>query len=326
MKTAILSITLLALPIASTHAANLFVRHDGYGNECNAAVPCGSLQAAINRAGPKDRIHVSAGTYTENITIPAGKDGLQIRGDDAEDTLLISAGGDNPPKFAPAGVPVDIIVDIFSANVTIEELTIRHPAGIPTKRDIGIFVRPTAINASIEKNSIERLRTGAVLEPTNPGSRGVFVIRATGTEITKNRFSGNYEDHVHLPTSGSEVVKNKISGALRLGIVVIQETPDTLSRDNVITNNTVRDSGSDGIQIEGDANTVSRNKVTGSGGAGIRLCGPTSQPACAAPGMSATSGDNIVTDNKLSGNAGGTIVDDGVGNTIRSSKVRAERN
>ena len=317
MKTAILSITLFVLPMASTQAANLFVQPEGYGNECTATFPCGSLQAAIDRAGPDDHIHVSRGTYVENITIPAGKNGLEISGSNAKNTLLISAGGDNPPKFAPAGVPVDIVVDIFSADVSIEGLTIRHPAGIPAKRDIGVFVRPPAINVSIEKNTIERMRTGSVLEPTTPGSRGVFVIRATGTEIAKNRFSGNYEDHIHLPTSGSEVVKNRISGALRLGIVVIQETPDTLSQDNVIANNTVTGSGSDGIQIEGDSNTVSRNKVTGNGGAGIRLCGPTSLPACAAPGMGATSNENIVTDNKLTGNAGGTIVNDGVGNIIR---------
>jgi len=229
----------------------------GGGTECISELPCGSLQTAIDLAIPGDRIFVTTGIYVENITIPAGKDGLEIIGEGAKKTQLISDGGDSPPKYAPAGVPADIIVDIFSPSVTIKGLTIRHPEGVPTKRDIGVFVRPSALNAAIVENSIERLRTGTVLEPTSPGSRGLLVVQATGAEINKNRLSGNYQDQVHLPTSASAVVNNKITGATRFGIVIIQENADSLSRDNLITNNSVTDSGRDGIQIRGDANTAS---------------------------------------------------------------------
>jgi len=208
--------------------------------------------------------------------------------------------------------------NLFSPNVTIEGFTIRHPEGVPTKRDIAVFVRPPALNASIEHNSIERLRTGTVLEPTAPGSRGLLVVQATGAEISKNRLSGNYQDQIHLPTSAAEVMGNQITGATRFGIVIIQETPDTLSRDNIIANNSVTASGRDGIQIQGDANSISRNKVTGNAGAGIRLCGPTSVPECAAPGTTATASDNIVTRNKnLKGNVEGAVLDYGVDNIIQ---------
>ena len=225
----------------------------------------------------------------------------------------------SPAKYAPAGVPADIIVDILSPNVTIKGLTIRHPEGVPTKRDIGVFVRPSALNAAIVESSIERLRTGSVLEPTSPGSRGLLVVQATGVEINKNRLSGNYQDQVHLPTSASEVVNNKITGATRFGIVIIQEKADSLSRDNLITNNSVAGSGRDGIQIQGDGNTLSRNRVTGNAGAGIRLCGPTSVPECAAPGNTTTASENIVTGNKkIRNNTEGAILDYGVDNIVKN--------
>lgn len=72
MKTTLLSFTLLALTVTSAHAANLFVRPNGSGNLCTASLPCGSLQVAVDSAGPGVRIHVNPGTYVENITIPGG--------------------------------------------------------------------------------------------------------------------------------------------------------------------------------------------------------------------------------------------------------------
>lgn len=293
-----------------------YVTADGLGDSCTAHHPCGSIQQAVDLASPGDRIIIGAGLFFENITIPAGKDGLTLRGAGREETVIQSAGGDLVPKEAPAGVPADIILDIFSAGVTVKDLTLRHPEGEPTKRDIGVFVRPPAVHTTLKGLVVERLRTGRNLEPTAPGSRGILVFRATGTLIKDNLLQGNYEDHIHLPTSETRVKDNEIVGATRLGIVVIQESETSLSEKNFIVDNTVIGSHSDGIQIQGDRNFIYDNELEGNGGYGIHLCGPGSNPLCVAPGQGAVAGHNIVKDNGFENNGLGDIVDNGENNII----------
>ena len=280
--------------------------------------PGESIQDAINFSAPGDTIELAAGKYIENITIPNTKTGLIIIGKGANKTRIISAGGDINPKFAPATVPADIVIDIFAANVSISKLRVVHPAGETFKRDIGIFFRPPAVNGTVTKCKVKRKRSG-VLEPTAPGSRGLLIFRATGINIVKNDFEGNYEDHIHLPTSGTRVMKNDVEDATRLGIVVIQETATSDSSDNIIMANDVSGSGSDGIQIQGDSNYITGNEVEKNNGAGIRLCGPSSTPACVAPGGSASADNNVVSNNESEDNAGGNILDFGSNNIVRNN-------
>ena len=298
-----LASVLCFIHIISVNAADIFVS------------PGDSIQAAVDVASPGDTIHVAAGTYVENINIPGGKAGLSIVGDNRKNTRIISAGG-VPGEQAPPNVPVDIIIDVFSPSVTIAKLSLLHPEEVPTKRDVGVFFRPPALDGSLTKCKVERNRIGGDLEPFSPGSRGVLVFRATGIEISKNKFEGNYEDHIHLPTSGTEVLKNEVEDATRLGIVVIQETNTSLSVDNVIQSNEVENSGSDGIQIQGDNNIVMKNESEENGGAGIRLCGPASVPACVAPGGLADAAENVVTFNEVEDNASGGVLDFGTNNTV----------
>lgn len=233
--------------------------------------------------------------------------------DDDDSTILVSAGG-NPGQQAPAGVPVDITLDIFSPNVVVTNMTIRHPQGIPTKRDVGVFVRPPATNVTVKNLTVERLRTGSNLEPTTPGSRGMLVFRATGTLILDNLVRGNYEDHIHLPTSGTIVNDNEVENATRIGIVVIQESAISLSVNNIIKDNEIYNSGTDGVQIQGDNNVVLDNTIVNSGGYGVHLCG--SGSGCVAPGAAADASENFVIDNELSNNTLGNIGNFGTNNTI----------
>ena len=296
-------------------ATNYFVTQGGTGESCTPQDPCGSIQQAIDIADAGDIVQVGAGTFVENVTIPPGNDGLRLLGRGSALTTIVSAGG-NPEQEAPLGVPVDIVLDIFSPDVKVRKLSIVHPPGTPTKRDVGIFVRPPAVNAVFTKLHVSRLRTGENLEPTIPGSRGVLVFRATGSEFRYNMFSGNYEDHIHLPTSASTVVSNFVLDATRLGIVVIQESATSLSVDNVIRNNAVLRSGSDGIQVQGDNSIVKRNLVISNGGFGIHLCGAASSPACVPPGSAAEASNNLVKQNVLHLNALGNITDSGIDNAV----------
>ena len=104
-------------------------------------------------------------------------------------------------------------------------------------------MRPPAQHATLSNLVVERLRSGDVLEPTAPGSRGLLVFQATGTTVRNSLFRGNYEDHIHLPASATVVLNNEVSGATHLGIAIIQETAGSLSVANVLIGNRVSASG-----------------------------------------------------------------------------------
>lgn len=295
-------------------AATLHVQPAAHGAACTAHAPCASIQSAVDAARPGDTIAIAAGRYRENVAISADKTRLRIRGAGARATHVIAAGGRASPREAPAGVAADIVFDVFAPGVTLERLSIEHPGGTPKLRDVGVLVRPSADRVTVRHVTLTRSRAGQALEPTNPGSRGVLVLQAQGTVIADNTFSGNYEDAIDIPSNETTVENNRIRGARRIGIVVVQENTTSTATRNVISGNAVERSGADGIQIQGDGNTVTGNRVAGSGGAGIRLCGAED---CVPPGASAVANDNQVSGNALSGNTAGDLVDHGAGNTVR---------
>lgn len=316
LSVAVVAVLAAAFATTPVFAATTYhVQPDGSGTSCTAAAPCGSIQQAVDLAGSGDQILVHAGLYEENVTIPVQKQNLTLAGTGRGQMILQSAGSGQ--KEAPAGVPADIVLDIFAPGVTVRNLTIRHPEGAPSGRDIGVFVRPPALDVTLNNLTVERLRTGDNLEPTAPGSRGLLVFRATGTTVRNSLFQGNYEDHIHLPTSAATVLNNDVYNATRLGIVIIQESAGSLSVDNVIKANSVAGSGSDGIQIQGDDNLIQANRVWNSGGYGIHLCGSASSPPCVAPGTGATASDNLVQANQLRNNVLGAIADFGEDNLVQ---------
>lgn len=297
--------------VAQAH--NLFVTPSGVSLTCNVDDPCAKVQTAIDAAGAGDHIFIGPGTYTENLTVPAEKENLRITGTGKHQVIIVSAGG-LPEKVTASGVEMDIVMDIFAPGVTVEKLSLIHPGGAPTKRDIGVFIHPDADGVVIQKTHIERQRSGDYLElPGAPGSRGILVFRATGAHLVKNEVGGNYQDHIHLPTSQAVVAKNFVTDATRLGIVVIKEDANSDNSNNHIAKNLVIGSGSDGIQIQGNHNFVSKNEISDSGGAAILLCGLNS--GCVDPGSDAIAINNTVDSNRLKNNAA-DIVDDGKNNAV----------
>lgn len=322
MKLPLLLLFFLTIICSAANAANLYVSENGSGTNCTAYDPCSSIQMAVDNAVAEDTIHVAAGIYVENVSIgsPATgniKPGITIQGKGKDETIVVSAGVNTQ---RPAGIPADIVFDIWSADVTIKKLAIVHPAEVPIGRDIGIFVGPPATGVIISKCKVVRNRIGDNLEPSipeGPGSRGVLVFRATDSVISKNAFLGNYEDHIHMPTSDSEIIKNKIVDATRLGIVIIQESADSLSTNNIISNNKVINSGGDGIQIQGDNNVLNKNIIKKSGGAAIKLCGINEVGDCINPFDAwSEASDNSVNKNKYLNNGVNAVMDNGSGNVV----------
>ena len=314
----------MLIAASSVYAADYYVTTSGSGNVCSKAAPCGSIQTAVDIANEGDTIKLAAGTYVENVSIgtpatPNSKPGLTIKGQGRNKTFVVSAGTNTQ---RPAGVAADIIFDVWSRDTVIEKLTVKHPAGDVVARDIGVFVGPPANNTALRKSGIVRQRTGTNLEPTQPGSRGILVFRAKGAEISRNKFVGNYQDHIHMPTSDSDISRNKVKGATRLGIVIIQESPASINTGNTISRNKVSGNGTDGIQIQGDNNIVVRNIVKNNGAVAIKLCGETDADDTQGDGDCVNPFDrwahatgNIIIKNKHFGNAVDGIVDNGTNNT-----------
>ena len=313
MKYLITCILSLSIMSANLSAENLYVSVNGTGTSCSKDDPCASVQAAVTNAGAGDTIKVAAGTYKENIFIPPGKNGLTITGKGVQKTIIQSAGG-RDSAFAPAGVPLDALFQIVSEEVTIEKMTVEHPAGNVVKRDVAFLVTPFAENTTIQKCEVVRSRTGEL--SFGPGSRGVLVFRAGGAVISKNNFRGAYQDHIHVPGHNMEIVKNKVADASRLGIVIIQENATSNNNDNIVAKNIVKNSGSDGIQIQSSNNIINKNIIENNAGAAIKLCGLEVIGDCINPfdGWSNSSA-NSVSKNKLDDN-GMDIIDNGTNNTV----------
>ncbi len=318
------SLVLLCLSTTPVLAANYYVTTTGSGSLCTKQAPCGLIQTAVNTATTGDTIHIGKGTFVENVSIgtpqtPNSKPGLTIKGKGHDKTIVVSAGTNTQ---RPAGVPADIVFDVWSSDTVIKKLTIMHPTGPAVARDIGVFVGPPAANTVLRKTKVLRNRTGTNLEPTQPGSRGILVFRATGTEITRNKFEGNYQDHIHMPTSDSDISRNKVKGATRLGIVIIQESPTSNNTGSIISRNKVTGSGGDAIQIQGDNNIVTHNKLKNNVGAAVKLCGETDGNDSVGDGDCvnpfdkwANASGNTVLKNKSKDN-GSDVVDNGTGNTV----------
>lgn len=299
---------------SQAEAANFYVDRAGAGNLCSAQRPCARIQTAISLAGKRDTVHVGPGLYRENLLIGADKSGLVLQSYGMDAVVIESAGG-SAVEEAPDGTAADIILDIGAADVRVQGLGLRHPLGAATKRDIGVYVRPTANNVFLRNLRIERRRRGADLEPTRPGSRGILVAGA-GATLKNNDLIGNYQDHIHMPSSGM-VISNVVDGATRLGIVVA-EAADTLTPDeNLIKANTVSHCGGDGIQVQGDNTLVQDNRLVNNRGYGIHLCGYGSSPACVAPGETSIASDNIVKGNHFDGNVQGDVADFGGNNIVQ---------
>jgi parallel beta-helix repeat protein len=297
----------------------LFVVANGIGTSCSSLDDaCGSIQTAVNVAREGAVIQIGPGTYVENIQITTAYLTLVANTDSATEeeegglAILESAGGIAGVEV-PEDVPVDILLDIQAPNTTIMGLMMRHPEGPAIHRDIGIYVRPSASHTRLENLVVERLRTGYQLEPYTPGSRGLLVMNATHVSCLRSTFRGNYQDHIHLPTSFSLIEANVVANATRLGIVIIQEESSDNNDDdtpraihNWIKGNTVVGSASDGIQVQGNNNTLQDNTVSMNGGYGIHFCGgPDSNPPCVAPGESSHAASNSAVGNFFWDNAMG---------------------
>ena len=75
---AVVAAGILATPAAAS--ATSFTVDRSFPSGCDGAHNCGSIQSAVDAAGAGDAIDVHGGSYDENVTVPADKDGLTLSG------------------------------------------------------------------------------------------------------------------------------------------------------------------------------------------------------------------------------------------------------
>lgn len=115
-----LRLAFVALAVTPAFAAKTTLVVDDDFADCPTATFT-SIQSAVAAASAGDTIKVCAGTYTEQVTIPAGKDGVELR---SVPPLAATI------KAPPAMVVPKAIVNITAAgDVTIRDFTISGPGG-----------------------------------------------------------------------------------------------------------------------------------------------------------------------------------------------------
>src|SRR5256885_16723503 len=108
-----------ALALAAVALAHVLVAPPASASPVVIRVPqdAGSIQAAVNRAGPGDLILIAAGTYPGAVEVPPAKHDITIRG--ADRNRVVVDGGDRTVTG----------FDLEADGVSLENLTIHDVTG-----------------------------------------------------------------------------------------------------------------------------------------------------------------------------------------------------
>ena len=121
MKRIFLPLVAFALLALCAQAASAkVITVDDNGLDCRKA-DFNNIQSAVTAAAPGDTVKVCAGTYVEQVVIPAGKDDLTLRSHTPLAAVIKA-----PPVMAGDKA---IVLVRGAQNVTIDAFTITGPGG-----------------------------------------------------------------------------------------------------------------------------------------------------------------------------------------------------
>ncbi len=249
---------LLALSAGSASAATLRVDDDQV--QCAGSFP--TISAAVTAAAPGDKIKVCPGTYAEQVTIPASKDGLTLESEKKQEAIIKS-----PPTMAPPNA----IVHVDGAeDVTIRGFEISGPnpgpcsgmSGAPSPSELRFGVL-------IDNNGEAEVRDNDLLDIRNTGLPGNCQFT---NAIQVGRSSGG---------PGTVWAKHNVVERYQKGGIIVNESGSSgrIEDNDVVGLGPTGDLAQNGIQFgfgavgEADHNDVSGNNFTGTStsSAGILL-------------------------------------------------------
>jgi hypothetical protein len=229
-------------PLLSPTSANdgmLIVDDDGL--DCpNRDYP--TIQLAVDNAAPGDKIKVCRGTYLEQVTIPAGKDGLTLFAEAAFQAVIKAP----PPPFMVA--PEAIVRVDGAQNVTLRHFTITGPGyGGCNSIRYGVFVYGGG-SAVITDNHITEIRDTGFSGCQN----GLGV--AVGRQLAPDG-----------PTVGSATVVHNLIDKYQKGGVLVDNTGSSaeVAYNEVVGIGPTGSIAQNGIQVSREAHgDVHHNKVS----------------------------------------------------------------
>lgn len=210
-----------------------------------------TIQDGVNAAHAGDTVSIAGGEFYEGVEVPAGRDGLIIKG---KNSIIDSS---------TLGVPG---IQILSAGVAISGVVVRN------SDDQGIQVGAGANGVHISKVTIQNVGGDCVytngddmvLENSTLVACGSYVVEgpADGLVIRNNTMKHADSGGIVLdsPSHNAVIEKNTIS-------VIEDGDCISVSGDNAeVVGNRIANCDSEGVDIDGNAPYVVKNQVTGAAG------------------------------------------------------------
>ena len=161
-----------------------------------------TIQTAIDRANPGDRIYVASGNYTEHLVI----------------NKTLSLIGENRDTTIVDGFDADTVISIVADDVTVEGLTIAK--SVLRAYDIGIRVNGKGI--SINRTKVVSTTTGVIFYSSANSivsdsaiinnSNGLMLYYSSNCLFLNNIFSGNAQAIILYFSSVNTFAGNSLSG------------------------------------------------------------------------------------------------------------------
>jgi hypothetical protein len=227
--------------------------------------PGGSIQNALDAAGPGDTVQVHAGTYREPVVFHHG--GVTLEAFPGERPLLTGANG-------PQGFQV-LVQDVNDVTVRGFEI-----AGNKVKDGSGIRVLGSGAHIALTDNFIHDIRGTDAMGITVYGTEAAPIADLTVARNTITRCQPARSEALTLNgnVDGFQVLNNSVSDVNNIGIDLIggerdiNPNPSLVARDGVVRGNRVANARSNygggfaaGIYVDGGRDiVVEDNVVTGS--------------------------------------------------------------
>jgi Right handed beta helix region len=227
----------LALPAAASASTTRLVDDDAV--QCPSATFT-SIQAAVTASSPGDKVKVCNGTYTETVTVPAGKNNIKIFADHTGGATI-----QNPPAHTDGS-----IVEIDAKAILFRGFNVQGPF---LKTDCsgsayGISVLQNG-QATIDYNHVSDIQAdNSALAGCQYGV-GILVGHASQSQVGKATVSLNTVDtyqkngiDVDGPGSNATVERNTVDGGptspiiARNGIELGRSATGAISRNTVLNN------------------------------------------------------------------------------------------
>jgi hypothetical protein len=210
-----------------------------------------TIQGAVDAAGPGDVVSIQAGTYYENVEVPAGKDGLQIVG--ASKLAVVV----DPAPYADLGrTSTDAALFVMARNVTVKNLTVRNAIDggiVATGR--GVLVQGVkVVGLSGTGISVSGWYSQVLLSEIQGTLTGI-ASTGYGTVVRGNTVAGPYYG-IQVQADGNQVLSNKVYDGLQ-GVSAVGD-------GTVVKGNDVRRQTDAGITVMGRSPVVDGNTVEGS--------------------------------------------------------------